>query len=333
MKKLVVIPGGFHPFHPGHQSLYDAARGYFPDADVYVTATADTSTRPFPFELKRQLALLSGIPKDRFVQVKSPFKSDDMAATLGLDPDQTQLIYVRSDKDKNKPPQAGGVKKDGSPSYLQFWHEGDLKPMSQQGYMAYLPTKEFLPGMHGATDIRNEWPTLDTQGKIDRVKALYPKTEKNDRLANNVVHMLDLVLGKPVEENQGWAATLETTMVNDPKRGLQIRPEGGMGTWNEQSLVQNLIRKFTDALEMLRSQNYGSLYYNFYGSDTTRSLIKSLADLEQFQQKQGRRPMAPGREIQVGEEMAGTPAVGGMQAGYQARENQPIQDYVDEGHT
>ena len=61
MKKLVVIPGGFHPFHPGHQSLYDAARKYFPDADVYVAATADTSTRPFPFELKRQLALLQHI--------------------------------------------------------------------------------------------------------------------------------------------------------------------------------------------------------------------------------------------------------------------------------
>ena len=336
MKKLVVIPGGFHPFHPGHQSLYDAARKYFPDADVYVVATADTSTRPFPFELKRRLALLSGIPKDRFVQVKSPYNSKNLATTLGLDPEQHQLIYVRSDKDKLKPPQAGGVKRDGSPSYLQPWHEGDLEPMTQQGYMAYLPTQEFDSGSDkkydSASHIRQDWPTLDQAGKLSLIMNLYPKTRKNKRLAEKTVKIFDHILA-PIDENQGWAATLETTLVNDPDRGLQIRPEGGMGTWNEDSLVQNLARKFTDAVGMLRSRNYGGLYYNFYGSDTTRALIKALADLEQFQQRQGRRPMAAGREIQVGEEMAGTPAVGGMRAGYQARENQPIQDYVDEGHT
>ena len=53
MKKLVIIPGGFHPFHAGHKALYDAAREAFPSADVYVAATADTSSRPFSFELKK----------------------------------------------------------------------------------------------------------------------------------------------------------------------------------------------------------------------------------------------------------------------------------------
>ena len=153
------------------------------------------------------------------------------------------------------------------------------------------------------------------------------------KLANNVVNMLDLVLSKSIDENQGWAATLETTLVNEPNRGLQIRPEGGLGTWSEKSLVTNLAEKFASAAQMLRSGDYGSLYYNVYGSDSMRALVKALADLEQFQQRQGQRPMAPGREIQVGEEMAGTPAQGGMRASYQARENQPDLDFVDEGHT
>jgi phosphopantetheine adenylyltransferase len=49
MKKLVIMPGGFHPFHPGHLALYQSAVKAFPDADVYVAATSDVSTRPFPF--------------------------------------------------------------------------------------------------------------------------------------------------------------------------------------------------------------------------------------------------------------------------------------------
>ena len=54
MKKLVIIPGGFHPYHAGHKALYDAAVDAFPTADIYVAATADTSTRPFPFKVKQK---------------------------------------------------------------------------------------------------------------------------------------------------------------------------------------------------------------------------------------------------------------------------------------
>ena len=49
-KKLVaVMPGGFHPFHPGHKSLYDWAVKTFGQDNVFVAATNDTKSRPFPF--------------------------------------------------------------------------------------------------------------------------------------------------------------------------------------------------------------------------------------------------------------------------------------------
>lgn len=328
MKQLVIMPGGFHPFHAGHLALYDAAVQAFPGADVYVAATADTSERPFPFEIKKKLARLAGIPADRFVQVKSPFRAQEIVSQY--DPEDTQLIFVRSDKDKNREPLAGRAKKDGSPGYLQPYSDSDIQPMSQRGYMAYLPTVEFGPGMTSATEIRQNWPKLNEKRKLALVMSLYPQTQKNPQLAKNVVNMLDTTLDT-VTENQGWAATLETTLVNDPEKGMQIRPEGGMGTWDEQSLVMNLADKFSRAAQMLKSGDYGSLYYNIYGSGATRALVKALADLEQFQTKQGKRPVAAGREIQVGEEgVAGTPAVGGMTATYQARENQPNLDYIEE---
>ena len=73
MSTVVVMPGGFHPFHAGHMALYNSALKAFPDADVYVAATNDTKTRPFPFAVKEKLAKVAGVPSGHFVQVKSPF--------------------------------------------------------------------------------------------------------------------------------------------------------------------------------------------------------------------------------------------------------------------
>jgi len=208
MTTVVIMPGGFHPFHAGHAALYQSARRTFPDADVYVAATNDTSTRPFPFQIKEKLAQLAGVDPGRFMQVKSPFQAAEITAPY--DPARDQLIFVRSEKDANKPPQAGGVKKNGEPSYLQpLLSAKKLEPFAKHAYMAYLPTVEFGPGMTSATEIRNEWPTLDEQGKLDRVMSLYPRTQINPRLAATVVRMLDTAIGTDVSENQGWAATYE----------------------------------------------------------------------------------------------------------------------------
>ena len=207
MKQVVIMPGGFHPFHAGHAALYQSAKKAFPGADVYVAATNDTSTRPFPFAIKDKLARLAGVEPGHFVQVKSPFQAAEI--TQKFNPEDTQLIFVRSEKDANKPPQAGGVKKNGEPSYLQPYTDAATAPMSQHGYMAYLPTVEFGPGMTSATEIRTAWPQLNEKRRTALVMSLYPKTQSNPKLAANVVKMLDTAIGTEVAENQGWAATYE----------------------------------------------------------------------------------------------------------------------------
>ena len=197
MKQLVIMPGGFHPFHPGHLALYQSAQQAFPGADVKVAATNDTSTRPFPFKLKEKIAQLAGVPAGDFYQVKSPFRADEI--TRNYDPATTQLIFVRSKKDSAIPPIPGGIKRDGNPAYLQPISR-DMAPMTQHAYMAYLPVKKFGPGMTGASDIRAEWPTLDQDGKIDRVMSLYPRAEKNPKLAKTVVDMWDEAMGTELTE-------------------------------------------------------------------------------------------------------------------------------------
>jgi hypothetical protein len=207
MKQVVIMPGGFHPFHAGHAALYQSARDTFPGADVYVAATDDTSTRPFPFQVKEKLAQLAGVDKGRFMRVKSPFQATEITAPYNAE--DTQLIFVRSQKDADKPPRPGGVKKNGEPSYLQPYNKNSTAPMNQQGYMAYLPTVEFGPGMTSATEIRAAWPKLNEKRRTALVMSLYPKTQNNPKLAANVVKMLDTAIGTEVAENQGWAATYE----------------------------------------------------------------------------------------------------------------------------
>jgi GNAT superfamily N-acetyltransferase len=199
MKQLVIMPGGFHPFHAGHAALYQSAIEAFPGADVYVAATNDTSTRPFPFAVKEKLAQLAGVSKGRFMQVKSPFRAEEI--THKYDPNNTQLIFVRSEKDAGSPPRPGGTKKDGTPSYLQPYNDASDQPLSQHAYMAYLPTVEFGPGMTSATQIRSAWPSLDERRKTALVMSLYPKTQTSPKLAQTVVKLLDAaIVGQDIAE-------------------------------------------------------------------------------------------------------------------------------------
>ena len=228
MKQVVIMPGGFHPFHAGHAALYQSARQAFPGADVYVAATNDTSNRPFPFALKEKLAQLAGIPAGKFVQVKSPFGAEEI--TSKYDPETTQLIFIKSDKNSQAGPSPEGPfpaepdpatgqlplvtrgARKGLPvsDRLQYYRKGQpMAPMSRHSYLAYLPTVEFGPGITSGSEIRNIWPKFNEQLKTDLVMSLYPKTQNNPKLAANVVKMLDTAIGTEVAENQGWAATYE----------------------------------------------------------------------------------------------------------------------------
>jgi hypothetical protein len=194
MATVVILPGGFHPYHAGHYALYQSAQRAFPDADVYVAATDDRSSRPFPFAIKEKLAQLAGVEPGHFVQVKSPFQAAEI--TKNYNPEKDTVIFVRSTKDANEPPRAGGVKKDGKPAYLQpLMGARRLDTFNKHAYMAYLPTVEFGPGITSASEIRAAWPDLDERRKTALVMSLYPATQKNSRLAATVVKMLDTAIG------------------------------------------------------------------------------------------------------------------------------------------
>ena len=251
MSTIVIMPGGFHPFHAGHADLYQSAVQAFPGAEVFVAATNDTSNRPFPFAIKEKLAKLAGVKPGHFVQVKSPFRAEEI--TSQFDPNRDRLIFVRSEKDADKPPQAGGVKKDGKPAYLQpLAGQTNIRPFKEHAYMAYFRTVEFLPGMTGASDIRAEWPMLDKQGKLDRVMSLYPATQTNPRLAATVVKLLDTAMGS----EQGVAEKLGD---NRPKLGSKRDAGKSVRKWRgERGLdemdAQNFVGGMTASYQQRENQ-------------------------------------------------------------------------------
>lgn len=218
MQKIVLMSGGFHPFHAGHAALYQSALENFPDALVLVGATDVQTKRPFPFEIKRMLAKLAGVPSENFLQVSRQFSGIDpaLAPYIQGQEDQTILIFLRSDKDRNKPPlpptrdAQGNLplvtrgSRTGQPvsDYLEYYegNENNLQPMTKHAYMAYLPVKEFGSNLTSATEIRNRWPSMTDNEKIDLVKNMYPVTQNDKKLQKKTVQLIDLGLQTPIEK-------------------------------------------------------------------------------------------------------------------------------------
>lgn len=186
---VAIMPGGFHPFHPGHKSLYDWAVKTFGQKNVYVAATNDTKARPFPFEVKKKLAAMAGVPESNFIQVKSPFNLNSYKDMLG---DDAAIVFVRSQKDKNEQPLPDQIKKNGEPGYLRTYTGKDLNTADEMGYMAYGPTINFdFSGMQikSASELRATWPEMSDEDKLKAAKLMYGNG------APVAVKLLDQALG------------------------------------------------------------------------------------------------------------------------------------------
>jgi hypothetical protein len=190
-KVVAVMPGGFHPFHPGHKSLYDWAVGTFGKPNVYVAATDDTKSRPFPFAIKQKLAAMAGVPTQRFIQVKSPFNALSYTGLLS-DPENTALVFVRSEKDQTSHPKPDQIRKsDGQMGYI-ISYNGELEHgADMHGYMTYGPTIDFnFSGMDikSASELRATWPEMDDESKAKAAELMYPGNgETASKLLNDAL--------------------------------------------------------------------------------------------------------------------------------------------------
>ena len=252
-KKIVaVMPGGFHPFHPGHKSLYDWAVKTFGQDNVFVAATNDTKSRPFPFDIKQKLAGMAGVPADKFIQVTSPFNALSYQTIIG-NPANTNLIFIRSEKDKGTHPLPDQIRKsDSMMGYLvSYKDKNQLETADAHAHIAYGPTTNFdFAGMSikSATELRNTWPTMSEEEKHKAAELMYGNGH------NEAVMLLDKALGAPLGEDIVENITDLNQLASSAQQGLQKVKQGDMrGALSNMEQIANGLAKL----------DVGTKMYNF----------------------------------------------------------------------
>lgn len=323
MKTLVITPGGFHPFHPGHKELYLAAQRRFPGADVFMAATNDTGERPFDFQAKKILAQAAGIPENRFIQVTSPFSATEI--TQMYDPDDTVVVFVRSEKDREKDPYplelqtardpvplATRGKRKGLPVLGPFLWDLNKKrpsPMRDHVYMDYVPVKTFGvgQGMTSATEVRSKWPGMNRDEKLDLIREFYPKAPD----PNKIIKILDHYLGvpampaptkPPAEKSAGKPRavkstsdpTLETRLSRGVSGQLEIQPRDTQQQLDEIELARDVARQLGEIVQSLKSGQYRNVEHLLYHAGGLENRIRALAQFQDWQQRN------PAMDIPVG---------------------------------
>lgn len=180
-KTVVIFPGGFHPFHVGHKSIFENIQKTFPEADTYIAITGYTEERPFSAEEKKLIISSTGIDANKVVEVKSPFRSEEILKNYN--PKKDRVIFVASEKEKldaSKKSLFTRVKKDGSPSYFQDYNPQNLQPFEKHGYIYLFPTVSFGKEIFGrdiknASELRRLYSTLNDKQKAELIKKLYVK--------------------------------------------------------------------------------------------------------------------------------------------------------------
>jgi len=221
-KIVVVMPGGFHPFHPGHKSLYDWAVETFGRDNVYVAATNDTKSRPFPFNVKQALAGFAGVPSNRFIEVKSPFNALSYDNIIS-DAANTALVFVRSEKDKASHPLPDQVRKsDGNMGYLiSYQRNNNLETADTHGYLAYGPTIDFnFSGLaiRSASELRAAWPDMSDEDKLQAANLMYPgKGEEASKMLDTALGINDAVANEELDFGKMWSSFMNSPQDNFPR--------------------------------------------------------------------------------------------------------------------
>lgn len=305
MNKIVIYPGRFHPFHKGHFASYQfLVREYGADS-VYIASTNSQAplTSPFSFEEKKQMASLLGVPEDKFVQVKNPYRSEEITGRVS-NPEDTVLIYAVSEKDVGR---FTFKKKDGTPSYMQPMpkDEAQMKGMTDNAYITLTPTVTFkVQGQdaNSASQIRSAYVKADEAERKDILKDLYGTVDKNVKAIFDkkmaVVEQLSSMMTtlkesrNPMDTNmrkielalemERQLRTIEEAdMDGHYIQGERIIPAGGQGSWTEDGLKTNIVAHMTKFVNMLRQQNYEGAYEELFNNKAFQSKLEALSLLNQ----------------------------------------------------
>ena len=178
MRTVVIYPGRFQPWHKGHKATYDQLASQFGDVYVATSGVQAPVTSPFGFADKLAMMTRTGVPSGRVVQVRNPYQAEEITRDIE-NPEDTVLIFAVSEKDMGEDARFKfGVKKDGTPSYMQPYPAGGkgVKPMTQHAYVITTPTVTFRvrgKDANSATEIRKMYTAGNDTDRVQIITDLY----------------------------------------------------------------------------------------------------------------------------------------------------------------
>lgn len=209
-KNLVVVyPGRFQPFHKGHKAVYDYLVKKFGRDRVYIATSnkVDPPKSPFNFADKSVFMALTGVPMDRVIESREPYKVPELTANYPAE--STVLIFAVSEKDMAEDPRFRmGTKRDGSPTYFQPLPTDlkDANTFDKTGYILTVPTVDFTvlgAPMRSATEVRQQYKDADPDVRKKIIADLF------GRYSEEAQHIMD----QKLVITEGWKQALGAAAV------------------------------------------------------------------------------------------------------------------------
>ena len=128
-RTVAIYPGRFQPAGQHHYDAYSWLAQKFGPKNVYIaTSNLKGPKSPFNFREKKKILQAYGVPANRIIQVKDPYKAVEITSKL---PEGTPVVFGFGAKD------AGRLK---SGKYFRDYKEGgDLVGYEENGYIVTLP--------------------------------------------------------------------------------------------------------------------------------------------------------------------------------------------------
>ena len=139
---VAIYPGRFQPMGRHHAEAFRWLQSQFGEENVYIATSNKVAPpkSPLNFEEKKQAMIAQGIPESQIVQVKNPYKAEEILGSYN--PETTAVAFMVGQKDMKEDPRFRvGEKKSGGATYFQEFESNikNLKPFSEHGYLVVAP--------------------------------------------------------------------------------------------------------------------------------------------------------------------------------------------------
>ena len=166
-KTVVTYVGRFHPFHEGHNAVYQHLVKKFGKDNVYIGTSDKVQLPKSPFRFKEKVEIMTtmfGIPKNKIYQVKNPYAPKEILQSFSEE--TTAFVTVVGKKD------AGRLRM-GDDRYFSKYEKGKVdKGFADKGYVYIVPPQG--KGISG-TQVRAGMSDPDEKKRMKFFKSVYPK--------------------------------------------------------------------------------------------------------------------------------------------------------------